>query len=119
MKQGSIRRGGVTRCLTRIMAVWLLQGAAWAQDSAADTALLDMRDAYRRNDTTALSALLPHVRGHVLEPLALYWDMKPQLETADPASVRATLDRMTGSYWEDRLRNDWLLVLGKNRDWAR
>jgi soluble lytic murein transglycosylase len=25
---------------------------------------------------------------------------------------------MTGSYWEDRLRNDWLLQLGKARDWA-
>ena len=26
--------------------------------------------------------------------------------------------RWSGSYVEDRLRNDWLLELGKRRDWA-
>ncbi|MDV7397120.1 hypothetical protein RZS08_37315, partial [Arthrospira platensis SPKY1] len=24
---------------------------------------------------------------------------------------------MPGTYWEDRLRNDWLLQLGRQRDW--
>ncbi|HAJ13899.1 MAG TPA: lytic transglycosylase, partial [Comamonadaceae bacterium] len=36
-----------------------------------------------------------------------------------PEDIRATLERMAGSYWEDRLRNDWLRVLGKRGDWAR
>ncbi len=25
---------------------------------------------------------------------------------------------MSGTYWEDRLRNDWLLILGRARDWT-
>ncbi|WP_439113017.1 transglycosylase SLT domain-containing protein [Hydrogenophaga sp.] len=105
------------RGLATIMAVLALQEMAWAQ-TPADTALLDMREAFRRNNTGQLAALLPRVRGHALEPLAIYWDMKARLETAPATEIRAAMDRMAGSYWEDRLRNDWLLQLGKQRDWA-
>ncbi|WP_291143975.1 lytic transglycosylase domain-containing protein [Hydrogenophaga sp.] len=91
---------------------------AWSQ-TAADKALLDMREAYRKNQVGELARLLPATRGHLLEPLARYWDMRARLDTASPADVRATLDAMAGTYWEDRLRNDWLLQLGKQRDWAR
>jgi soluble lytic murein transglycosylase len=106
------------RSLSTIMAALALQGAAWGQDNGADAALVEMRNAFNQRNADKVAALLPSVRGHVLEPLALYWATKPQLETAAPSSIRATLSRMRGSYWEDRLRNDWLLVLGKNRDWA-
>lgn len=104
------------RGLWPIMAVLLMQSAAWAQP-AADTALLDMREAFRRNNATALTALLPRVRGHQLEPMARYWEARARLDTASPAELRAALDGMAGTYWEDRLRNDWLLRLGQQRDW--
>ena len=105
------------RGLVAIMAALVLPGAAWAQASA-DTALLEMREAFRRSNSAQLSALLPRVRGHVLEPLASYWEMKARLETASAQEVRAALERHPGTYWEDRLRNDWLLQLGQRRDWA-
>jgi soluble lytic murein transglycosylase len=113
LKQGRIMKQG----LATIMAALVLQTTAWAQ-TPADTALLEMRDAFRRNNTGQLATLLPRVRGHALEPLALYWDMKARLDTAPATEIRAAMDRMAGSYWEDRLRNDWLLQLGKQRDWA-
>ena len=103
--------------LATIMAALVLQTTAWAQ-TPADTALLEMRDAFRRNNTGQMATLLPRVRGHALEPLAIYWDMKARLDTAPATEIRAAMDRMAGSYWEDRLRNDWLLQLGKQRDWA-
>jgi soluble lytic murein transglycosylase len=118
MNQGKTQQGNMKRSLTVIMAGLLLAGAAWSQDSRADSTLLDMRDAYRRSDSAKLSALLPSMRGHALEPLARYWEMKSRLENAAPSVVRDALGQMAGSYWEDRLRNDWLLVLGKKRDWA-
>ena len=105
------------RALATIMAALALQTVAWAQ-TPADAALLEMREAFRRSNTSQLAALLPRVRGHQLESLALYWDMKTRLDTAPATEIRATLDRMAGTYWEDRLRNDWLLQLGKQRDWA-
>jgi soluble lytic murein transglycosylase len=101
-----------------IMAVLALPAPLWAQTAAGDAALLDMREAFRRNNPAQLGALLPAVRGHVLEPLAIYWDTRTRLELASPAEIRAALARMPGSYWEDRLRNDWLLLLGKARDWS-
>ncbi|RZA11782.1 MAG: hypothetical protein EOP93_22925, partial [Lysobacteraceae bacterium] len=104
-----------------IMAGVLLQaGAACAQPApgGSDATLLEMREAYRRNNTAQLATLLPQTRGHALEPLAMYWAMRPRLETASPIEIRAALDRMAGTYWEDRLRNDWMLVLGKARNWV-
>ncbi|MDP2262152.1 MAG: transglycosylase SLT domain-containing protein [Hydrogenophaga sp.] len=98
------------------MAVLTAQGS-WAQTSA-DAAVLELREAYRRNNTTQLTALLPRVRGHALEPLAHYWDARARMETTAPAEVRRAMDRMAGTYWEDRLRNDWLLHLARQRDWA-
>jgi soluble lytic murein transglycosylase len=99
------------------MAALCVQGAAWAK-GPTDTTLLEMREAFRRGNTDTLSALLPTVRGHVLEPLASYWEMKPRLETASPTEIRAALSRHPGTYWEDRLRNDWLLQLAEQRDWT-
>jgi len=99
------------------MAALLAPALAWAQP-AADTALLEMREAFRRNNSATLTALLPRVQGHALEPLARYWEARARLDTARPEELRAALDRMAGTYWEDRLRNDWLLRLGRQRDWA-
>jgi soluble lytic murein transglycosylase len=124
-KQGSAQRTeqrmrGMRRLgLRLIMAVLLAPAAAWSQGGGGgDAALLDMRDAFRRNNTTQLANLLPTVRGHALEPMAVYWDMRARLESTGPTEIRAALDRMAGTYWEDRLRNDWLLQLGKARDWS-
>jgi soluble lytic murein transglycosylase len=83
-----------------------------------DEVLVEMQQAFRKKDANRLSALLPQARGHVLEPLAAYWDMRARLETASDADIQNFLNTYAGSYYEDRLRNDWLLQLGKRRDWA-
>jgi soluble lytic murein transglycosylase len=46
-----------------------------------------------------------------------YWDLGRRLNEAQQAEVEAFYERWSGSYVEDRLRNDWLLELGKRRDW--
>jgi soluble lytic murein transglycosylase len=107
----------VKQGLLSIMAALLMLGPVRAQGSS-DAALLEMRDAFRRNATPTLTALLWRVQGHTLEPMAVYWEAKARLESATHADVRLALSRMAGTYWEDRLRNDWLLVLGRQRDWA-
>ncbi|MEQ1660369.1 MAG: lytic transglycosylase domain-containing protein, partial [Hylemonella sp.] len=84
-----------------------------------DALITDMAEAYKKPDSKRLSALLPQVQGHVLEPWAAYWELSARLEDAKPAEVESFLSRYAGTYQEDRLRNDWLLQLGKRRDWAR
>ena len=83
-----------------------------------DEVLQEMSKAYRQNNASRLSALLPQARGHVLEPLAAYWEMRARLDTATASEIRSFLNAYADSYYEDRLRNDWLRQLGKNRDWA-
>ena len=82
-----------------------------------DDVLLQMKQAAQRGDRARLTALLPQARGHVLEPWAAYWELKARLNEATPQEVQDFLARYTGSYQEDRLRNDWLLLLGQRRDW--
>ena len=106
-----------TRLGRRLIMGALLLPVLASSQTVGDKALLDMRAAYSRGQSAELARLLPTVRGHVLEPLARYWDMRVRLDTASPTEIRAALDAMAGTYWEDRLRNDWLLQLGKRRDW--
>lgn len=90
-----------------------------AQTQAGDDVLIDMRSAFQRADKEGLAQLLPAARGHLLEPWAAYWELKARLDEAQPDEVDAFLKRWAGTYQEDRLRNDWLLLLGKRRDWER
>jgi soluble lytic murein transglycosylase len=117
MKLRIVVRRKIHQGLLVIMAALSVPGIALAQ-SEADQFVLGMRDAYRRGDSVKLTALLPQMRGHVLEPLVSYWESKTRLESATVADMRSALARHPGTYWEDRLRNDWLLQLGKQRDWA-
>ncbi|CAN5907413.1 lytic transglycosylase domain-containing protein [soil metagenome] len=82
-----------------------------------DDVLLQMKQAFQRGDKGRLTALLPQARGSALEPWAAYWELKARLQEASPLEVQDFLTRYTGTYQEDRLRNDWLLVLGQRRDW--
>ena len=84
-----------------------------------DGVLLEMQQAFRKNDRKKLAQLLPSARGHLLEPWAAYWELRARLDVAQPDEIAAFLQRYAGSYQEDRLRNDWLLLLGHRRDWAR
>ena len=87
-------------------------------DAKADAVITDMADAYKRGDRKRLSALLPQAKGHPLEPWAAYWELKARLDEASSQEVRSYLSRYAGTYQEDRLRNDWLLLLGSRRDWS-
>ena len=41
-----------------------------------------------------------------------YWELSNRLGDAQQAEIDAFAQRWTGTYVEDRLRNDWLLELG-------
>ena len=107
--------------LVCIVAVALPGYAARAQavDVARnDQAVLDMAQAFKLGERKQLAQLLPQAKGSLLEPWAAYWDMSLRLDQADKAEIESVLARYAGSYQEDRLRADWLLQLGRNREWA-
>ena len=87
-------------------------------NAQADAVITDMAQAFKRGDRKRLSALLPQAKGHTLEPWAAYWELKARLDEASHQEVRAFFNRYPATYQEDRLRNDWLLLLGQRRDWT-
>jgi len=102
------------RTILASLAVALL-GCAQAQPR--DDVLLQMQEAYAKGDKARLSQLLPQAQGHALEAWAAYWELRARLETAPSAEIQQFLTRYAGTYQEDRLRNDWLQLLGQRRDW--
>jgi soluble lytic murein transglycosylase len=87
-------------------------------NAPGDQTLLDMAQAYKGRDSKRLSALLPGTQGHPLEPWAAYWEARLRLDDFTAADMQAFTRRYPNTYQEDRLRNDWLLLLGQRRDWV-
>lgn len=106
-----------------VFATVTLAGCATAQTSFTpgndprDALVMQASQAFRRGATNQILAVAPQVVGHPMAPWVDYWAIKSRLESATPDEVLAVLHRWPGTYVEDRLRNDWLLVLGKNRQW--
>jgi soluble lytic murein transglycosylase len=88
------------------------QPAAAQNSNTNDDVLVQMKQAFQRGDKARLTALLPQARGHALEPWAAYWELKARLQEAAPNEVQDFFARYPGTYQEDRLRNDWLLLHG-------
>jgi soluble lytic murein transglycosylase len=82
-----------------------------------DDVILEMQKAFQAGNKARLSQLLPASQGHVLEPWAAYWELRARLETAPTPEIQQFLAKFAGTYQEDRLRNDWLQLLGQKRDW--
>ncbi len=83
-----------------------------------DNVLVEMSQAFKKVDRAKLTSLLPQVSGHPQEAWGAYWELKARLEDASESEVQGFLSRYAGTYQEDRLRNDWLLLLGQRRDWG-
>ena len=94
-----------------------LAGASMAGQNRADDVLVDMSQAFRKGDRKKLAQLLPLALGHALEPWAAYWELRARLNEASADEVEAFMARYVGTYQEDRMRADWLQLLGQRRDW--
>jgi soluble lytic murein transglycosylase len=103
------------RTILASFAAMLVAGCSQAQPR--DDVLLEMQQAFRQNNRARLTQLLPAVQGHPLEPWAAYWEMRARLDVTGPTEIRSFLTRYAGSYQEDRLRADWLQLLGQRREW--
>ena len=85
----------------------------------ADAVFIDMSQAFQKGDRKRLATLLPQAKGHILEPWAAFWELRLRLGEASDNEVKSFLQRYAGTYQEDRMRNDWLLLLGERREWTQ
>ncbi|MFN6994220.1 MAG: transglycosylase SLT domain-containing protein [Aquincola tertiaricarbonis] len=107
--------------LTGLATALLLTACApVVQAQGADGLVLEAREAARKRDRVRLQALRDAAQStrHPLASWVDYWEMGSRLVELQQADLDAFYARWPGSYVEDRLRNDWLLELGRRRDWA-
>ena len=94
--------------------------AAPAALNTGNNAVLQAREALGRKDKTQaarLAQLRQSAQGHPLAQWVDYWELSSRLADAQQSELTAFFTRWSGTYVEDRLRNDWLLELGRRRDW--
>jgi len=93
-------------------------GASTGTKSATDDALLGAYDAYRAGDPIKFARHAAKVENHLLEPWFDYWRLSMRLEDASNREVREFFAKYPNDYVTERLRSDWLRVLGKRGDWT-
>jgi len=84
----------------------------------ADDAFLLLRDAVRQDDAAKADFYANRLASYSIPSYVDYYRLKPRLKDASSAEIRDFMKRYEGQAIVDRLRNDWLLELGRKRDWA-
>ena len=93
-------------------------GANSGTRSAADDSLLGAYDAYRAGEPVKFAKHAARLDGHLLEPWLDYWRLSMRLEDASNREAREFFAKYPNDYVAERLRSDWLRVLGKRADWT-
>ena len=102
--------------------------AASAEITDTDRMFIDLREAAKKNDVFRTQQLSSNLVNYPFDDYVAYFRIKPQLfdgaggargDYSADAQVVAFLNQYQGTALADRMRNDWLLVLGKRKDWSR
>ncbi|MDN4037930.1 lytic transglycosylase domain-containing protein [Massilia sp. YIM B02443] len=85
---------------------------------ADDDNFMLLREASRQNDGARANAIASRLApNYLLAPYVDYYRLKPRLREAIQDEVLQVLRRHEGTAVADRLRNDWLVELGKRGEW--
>ena len=106
------------RWVLKALAAAILLNAMPACAQTGNDAVLEAREALRKKDRARLAALRDSAIAE-RNPLAMwidYWEIGQRLQFVQADEIAAFYQRWRGTYVEDRLRNDWLLELGRRRD---
>jgi soluble lytic murein transglycosylase len=77
------------------------------------------REAYKSRDEKALTSYADQLRrqNYLLSPYVNYWRLLLRLEKAEPAEVQDFLTRYAEYPFVERVRSEWLKILGKRQLW--
>ncbi len=88
-----------------------------ASAARGDAAFLSAREAFRNGERVRLGRQIVALQGHPLQAWAEYWALRLQLDDGDASGVPEYLARYPGAYLSEKLRGDWLRVMGKKGEW--
>ena len=104
--------------MLRRLAVTMLFAIAPLADAAiGDADFLAAREAFQKGQTTRIEELAPRLQDHPLSPWVEYWQLRMRLPTTGAGDVQGYLERYAGQLPANRLRADWLRLMGKQRNW--
>ena len=103
--------------------LWLLSFlSALAVAAPGDDLVLSAHDAFRNGERVKLGRQLDALRAlngqHELLPWVEYWQLRQRLDDEDSTGVSGFLTRQAGSYLAEKLRGEWLKLLGKQQQWG-
>jgi len=100
--------------------LWLIclpLAALSAHSAALDEDVLAAREAFQSNNAARFETHASRLQGHLLEPYVAYWRLSLKLEEASPEEVRGFLAANRDGPLAERLRSEWLKVLGERGEW--
>lgn len=92
-------------------------GTAGVSPVVGDADFHSAQQAFRAGDAKKLERLAQRMQKSPLEVYVSYYQLRLGLENADPQEVRAFLSRPEDTPMIDRLRGEWLKLLGKKLQW--
>ena len=85
--------------------------------NGADADFVALRESALRGETAESNRLANRLDSYPIQSYIEYYKLYPRLPSAPEGEIRQFLERYDGTAIADRLRNDWLLLLGRARDW--
>jgi soluble lytic murein transglycosylase len=82
-----------------------------------DADFLVAREAFRMGDIVKLDRMAARLKNSPLEPYLAYYQLRMRLETASSAEIQEFLARPEDTPVINRLRAEWLKLLGKREQW--
>jgi soluble lytic murein transglycosylase len=89
--------------------------ATFAND---DDIFLALREASRNGEIGRSAELAARLGNYATPSYVDYFRLRPRINSAPEREIRDFLSRYEGNAIADRLRNDWLLELGRARNWV-
>ena len=86
--------------------------------AAPDDDFLAAREAFNARNSARLDQLAQKLQGHLLAPFVQYWQLSLNIENAAPEEVLGFMARNGDVYISDRLRQEWLKALGRQKRWS-
>ena len=124
IRVASATRGMMTKDLAermkRLSSSWLVlillltAGSVWASDRD----FLAAQDAYKKGNLTVLAQYADSMKADPLGVYPRYWLLDSQLGAMSVQPVQAFFDAYPGTWLAEKLRGNWLRVLGTRKDWA-
>ena len=86
--------------------------------SSDDQRFLALRDAASKEDAARAADIAAQLNGYPLSAYVEYYLLKSRLRNAGTSEITDFLERHANTAIADRLRNDWLVLLGRQSNWA-